>query len=397
MSSVERWGEKSGTVAVLHDRFPSIGGGETFALEAARVLNAPVYTMYVASGVKLPSDVEVIPMRQRKYTGRATGRLLEWKNEGMNPLETMSVAMDMTDAHPDLTDYDIIVESAPLSKFYVPNVDQTILHYPHSPPRWLYDLYRDRLARFDYPGIQFVLKSYAKWWRALDKEANDYVDQFIANSELVRDRIRRFYDRESEVIYPPVTGNWYDDRDDGYFITWSRLAPEKRIEMIAEAFTELDDRLVIAGDGERRSKIERIARGHDNIEVLGHVEDIERLVARATAVVYAPRQEDFGLVGAEALTAGKPLLGVNEGFTRYQVVEGKTGLLFEPTVDSIRETVRSFDPDEFDAKEIRSFAARYQYDTFARNLLETVRRTHEANDRGKLPSEVDDTETPHIS
>jgi len=68
-------------------------------------------------------------------------------------------------------------------------------------------------------------RAYAKGWRALDKEANDYVDRFVANSELVRDRIRRFYDRDATVVYPPVTGDWRNDGDEGYFVTWSRLAP----------------------------------------------------------------------------------------------------------------------------------------------------------------------------
>lgn len=397
MSSTHGWRAEQPSVAVLHDRFPGIGGGETFALEAARVLDAPLFTAYVAADVEIPSDIDVVPIRQRKYTTGLSGRLLEWTNEGMNPLETMSVAMDLTDAHPALAHYDVVLESAPLSKYYVPTVDQTILHYPHSPPRWLYDLFRERLATFDYPGVAFALRSYAKAWRALDKEANDYVDQFVANSELVRDRIRRFYGRDATVVYPPVTGHWYDDRDDGYFITWSRLAPEKRIDLIAEAFTGLDERLLIVGDGEQRNRIERIARGHDNIEVRGYVEDVERLVSRATAVIYAPKQEDFGLVGAEALSAGKPLLGVNEGFTRYQVVEGKTGLLFEPTVESIRQTIRAFDPAEYDSTEIRQFAGRYQYDTFASALIGVIERTHEQNDRGHPSTVSDDTETPYLS
>lgn len=397
MQSTQRWRAERPSVAILHDRFPGIGGGELFAIEAARVLDAPIFTAYVASDVEVPPDVTVVPIRQRKYTTGLSGHLLEWANEGANPLETMSVAMDLTDAHPALTDFDVVFESAPLSKGYVPTVDQTIIHYPHSPPRWLYDLFRDRLAAFDYPGVEFALKSYAKVWRALDKEANDYVDQFVANSELVRDRIRRFYGRDAEVVYPPVTGRWHNDRDDGYFVTWSRLAPEKRIDLIAEAFTGLDERLVIAGDGQQRERIERIADGHDNIEVRGYVEDVERLVSRATAVVYAPLQEDFGLVGAEALTAGKPLLGVDEGFTRSQVVEGTTGALFDPTVESIRRTVRAFDPADYDAAEIQRFAARYQYDTFAQRLVEIVERTHEANDRTATAHHGSDTETPYVS
>lgn len=132
---------------------------------------------------------------------------------------------------------------------------------------------------------------------------------------------------------------------------------------------------MIAGDGEQRDRLETVAENHDNIEVRGYVEDVESLVARASAVVYAPKQEDFGLVGAEAMMAGKPLLGVDEGFTRYQVREGRTGLCFAPTVASLRETVRRFDPDDFDADEIRAAARRYEYDRFAAGLREIVAET----------------------
>ena len=360
------------SVAILHDRFPGIGGGETFAIEAARVLNTPIYTTYVAGGTDVPDDVDVIPIRQSKYTRGISGRLLEWRNSGMNPIETTSVAIDISEGCDELTEYDIVLESAPLSKYYVPEVDQRIVHYPHSPPRWLYDLFRDRMKRVDYPVVSFGARAYAKLWRALDKEALDYVDTFVANSELIRDRVRRYYGRDTEVVYPPVTGDWRNGSDDGYFITWSRLDREKRMDVIVEAFTELDERLVVAGDGEHRATLERMAAGHDNIEIRGFVEDIESLVANATAVVYAPTQEDFGLVGAEALTAGKPLLGVNEGFTKYQVEEGINGETFEPTVESLRATVEAFDPQAYDSTEIAGGAEQYSYEAFERGIREAV-------------------------
>lgn len=372
-----------------------MGGGEQFAVEAARALDAPIFTTYVASGTDIPEDVDVIPFEQEKYTQGLSRRALEWKNEGMNPFETLNVAMDMTDAHPSLPEYDVVLESAPLSKSYVPDAEQTIIHYPHSPPRWLYDLFRVRLASFDYPGVQFALKSYAKIWRTLDKEANDYVDQFVANSELVRNRIRKFYDEDAAVVYPPVTGNWRNEGDDGYFVTWSRLAPEKRIDMIVSAFAELDERLVVAGDGAERAKIERIAQGHDNIDVRGYVEDVEGLVARASAVVYAPIQEDFGLVGAEALSAGKPLIGVNEGFTKYQVEDGETGVLFEPTVHSLRDAIRRFDSTEFDSAAIQRTARRYQHEMFVSDLVSLVVQAHERTERDTEVTRRD-RETPQV-
>jgi len=90
----------------LHDRFPGIGGGEIRYRGAARVFDAPIYTMYVAQGTDIPDDVCVIPIEQKKYA-RALKRLAEWKM-GVNPLETLNVAYDMTDSHPDLTEYDVI-------------------------------------------------------------------------------------------------------------------------------------------------------------------------------------------------------------------------------------------------------------------------------------------------
>ncbi|WP_348611320.1 glycosyltransferase [Halobaculum rarum] len=363
------------SVAILHDRFPTIGGSETFAIEAARVLDAPIYTMYVDSGVNVPPDVDIRPIRQNKYSRGLTGRLLDWKNNGMNPFESASVAIDMTQGCDELAEYDVLLESGPLSKFYVPETHQRIVHYPHSPPRWLYDLFRDRMQRVDYPIIAFSARTYAKVWRTLDKEAVDYVDTFVGNSELIRDRIRRFYDRDAEVVYPPVTGDWRNEGDDGYFITWSRLDPEKRIDLIVKAFQGLDEQLVVAGDGEEREKLEQLAAGHDNIEIRGFIEDIESITARATAVVYAPRKEDFGLVAAEALCAGKPVIGVNEGFTKDQVEEGLTGLTFGPTVESLRNTIRTFDPADFDAHRIQEFAEQYRYEVFEEGLREVVFET----------------------
>jgi len=360
------------SVAILHDRFSIIGGSETFAIEAARVLDAPIFTMYVEPDLDVPSDVEIHAIYQPKYTRGLSGRLLDWKNNGMNPFESASVAIDMTQGCDELIKYDVLLESGPLSKFYVPETHQRIVHYPHSPPRWLYDLFRDRMKRLDYPGIAVGARAYAKLWRTLDKEAVDYVDTFVGNSELIRDRIRRYYGRDAEVVYPPVTGDWRNEGDDGYFLTWSRLDPEKRIDLIVEAFQGLDYRLVVAGDGQERQKLERMAEEHDNIDIRGFVKDIESLAAKSTAVVYAPRQEDFGLVGAETLSAGKPLLGVDEGFTKNQVEEGVTGLLFDPSVESLRETVRAFDPSQFDPETIQSITEQYRYETFEADLREVV-------------------------
>jgi glycosyltransferase involved in cell wall biosynthesis len=358
-------------IAILHDRFPQLGGGELVAIEAARVLDAPIYTMYVSEGVELPSDVEVIPLMQSKYTRGLSQFSLAWKPGGANPLEPVSVMIDMAGIEP-LHAYDVVFESGPLSKSYVPQPGQTVLNYPHSPPRWLYDQYTQRLNRFGVPGVSFALKAFARLMRVVDKETNDYVDRFLANSEVVQNRIKRYYGRASTVVYPPVDDSWYHGDDEGYFLTWSRLVPNKRVSLIVRAFAELDEELLVAGDGEERATIEALAESHENIEVLGHVDDIQSLVAGCRAVVYAPREEDFGMVGAEALTAGKPLIGVDEGFTRFQIDPGVNGLLFEPTVSGIRRALNRFDAGEFTSGCVQATAAQYSRDEFETRLLKTV-------------------------
>jgi len=104
--------------------------------------------MYVAQGTDIPDDVCVIPIEQKVHA-RALKKIAEWKNEGVNPLETLNVALDMTDSHPDLTEYDVILESAPLSKSYVPTTEQKVVHYPHSP----------HVGYMTYIGIESVLST----------------------------------------------------------------------------------------------------------------------------------------------------------------------------------------------------------------------------------------------
>jgi len=205
----------------------------------------------------------------------------------------------------------------------------------------------------------------------IDKEANDYIDQFIANSEVVQSRIRRYYDQDAEVIYPPVSGNWRNEGNDGYFVTWSRLDPKKRMDLVIEAFGQLDEHLIVAGTGPKESQLKQLAAKYENVEMRGYVDDIESLVATATAVVYAPIEEDFGIVGAEALCAGKPLIGVNEGFTQHQVTP-ETGVTFSPTVESLIAAIESFDAEEYDSKTIQKIAQRYEFDQFEDQIKHTV-------------------------
>jgi len=361
---------KNKSIAILHNHFPFIGGAERVAIESARILDAPVYTSYIDPKIEFPSDVDAVQLHQPKYTNRVFNHIITSGGAVADQVGTLNLILDLSNVS-QLQEFDLVFESDYAAKHYTPSVGQTVVNYVHTMPQHYYNLYHYAVAGFNYPVLSFLLKFYVKICRVIDKEANDYVDQFIANSEVVRERVKTYYDREAEVIYPPVTGNWRHEADEGYFLTWSRLSPKKRVGMIAEAFTQLDEHLVIAGDGEERERIERITRDHENIELHGYVDDIESLVASSKAVVYAPMDESFGLVGAEALRAGKPLIGVDEGFTSYQVTTD-TGITFSPTPKSLAETIEKFDADDYDYERIQELGKRYSYENFEDSLIRVL-------------------------
>jgi glycosyltransferase involved in cell wall biosynthesis len=375
-------GPPEASVAVLHDEFSVRGGAEKLVIAAARALDAPVFTSFVAPEVEIPDDVEVTPLKQSKYSSSLVSRLpgssklAGTSNFLGREVRFINQVLDFSDAD-ELLGFDVIVGSGNASKHYTPTTEQKIVHYTHTPPRYYYDLFRYATGYVDdYPLLPEALKVYCKLLRVFDKEANDCIDRFVANSEVVRDRVRRFYDEEAEVIYPPVPGDWRNEGDEGYFVTWSRLDPKKRTDMIIEAFAELDEQLIVAGTGPEEARLAELAEGHANIQMRGYVDDIEGLVSRATAVVYAPLEEDFGLVGAEALRAGKPLIGVDEGFTRYQVTP-ETGITFSPSVDALVDAIESFDPAAFDPEEIQAVAERYEYEQFEAGIRRIVEEVSE--------------------
>ncbi len=208
-------------------------------------------------------------------------------------------------------------------------------------------------------------------------------DRYVVNSELVKRRVERYWGVPSEkisVVYPPVDTHEYDpnDKETGeYYVTLSRLDWHKDIDGIVRAFNDLESRLLVAGDGPERERLERLAG--DNVEFLGYVDEVEkrRLLAGAKAFVFNGRNEDFGIAPVEALAAGTPLLGVEEGMTQFQVVDGKNGYTHTRAGEGgppLVETVRRFETEGVDwsPSEIAAFADRFSVDAFHEGMRAAV-------------------------
>ena len=219
--------------------------------------------------------------------------------------------------------------------------------------------------------------------RLWDARTANGVDCFVANSDFIARRIRKTYRRESVVIHPPVDTEVFTlckDKAD-YYLTTSRLVPYKRVDLIVEAFARMPDRyLKVVGEGPERTKIEGIAAGYPNIEILGHCESqaMPALMGRARAFVFAA-EEDFGIAPIEAQASGTPVIALGRGGA-LETVRGlntpqPTGVFFEAQApDSLIDAIDRFERERIDPGACRANAERFSVYTFRRAFSALVAR-----------------------
>jgi glycosyltransferase involved in cell wall biosynthesis len=270
----------------------------------------------------------------------------------------------------DLNSYDLVISSsASVSKGVLTNLKQLHICYCHSPMRYAWDLYHQYLEDSQ---LKTGLRGfYAKWVlhniRQWDLITINRVDHFIANSKYVAQRIKKIYNRDSIVIYPPVDVNQYELKEEkqDFYLTASRMVPYKKMATIVEAFNEMPDRkLVVIGDGPDYNKINKLAK--DNIELKGFLNsnELKSYMQNAKAFVFAAK-EDFGIIPVEAQACGTPIIGFNEGGLKETVIDGKTGVLFDQqTPQAIKKAIEKFEKMSFNAQDIRTNAMRFSSSRF---------------------------------
>jgi len=231
---------------------------------------------------------------------------------------------------------------------------------------WMYDSYRSRESIGGL--VDFVVRRLLSILQQWDYAAAQRVDHFLAISSAVQERIARFYNRDSTILYPPVDTERYvpsGQPPDDYYLIVSRLIPYKRIDLAVRAFSKLGLPLVIVGDGRDRQRLEEIAG--PNVEFRGWLPfgpAVVELFQRCRAFVF-PGEEDFGIAPVEAQAAGRPVIAYAAGGALDTVVEGETGLFFrELTPDALAHSVAGFNPRQFDPRVCRANALRFSEDNF---------------------------------
>ncbi|GAA0728385.1 glycosyltransferase involved in cell wall biosynthesis [Halorubrum trapanicum] len=354
--------ETFGSVAVAHGNYLERGGAERVSDELARLFDAPLYYGF-GDPDYLPTDVETTSL---------------FNDSPVSFLKRNILTRDLYYAWaaqrlPELTEYDTLVLSKNELSWYVPEDEQTLVHYIHSTPRTPYDLFQQRAG-------SPITRLYAFLARTLFLPNTNYPDRFVANSELVARRVQRYWGVPSEkvsVVYPPVPVGEYEPRERAdYYLTYSRLIPEKRIGAIVDAFDELDTELVVGGAGRERGALE--SRAPENVTFVGYMDETEkkRRLGEAKALLFNAMNEDFGMIPVEAFASGTPVLGVAEGYTKYQVRDGENGYTHGPNPASIRESIARFEQEgvAWSSAQIQTFAERYSTAAFREGMREAVAR-----------------------
>jgi glycosyltransferase involved in cell wall biosynthesis len=219
-----------------------------------------------------------------------------------------------------------------------------------------------------------VLARLARW----DAATSSRVDRFVTNSAHVAARIRRYYDRASTIVHPPVDTTFFHPaptaRDDHVLIV-SALVPYKRIDLAIAAAARVGVPLRIVGDGPERADLER--RAGAGVEFLGHVSDARiRDEYRRARAVLLPGEEDFGIVPLEAQACGCPVVALGRGGALETVVDGETGVLFEePTAASLADALERVSRLTVDPARLRRHAEAFSRERHAERMRAVIDET----------------------
>lgn len=369
LSGLHNWARHQ-RVAIVHDWLVVQGGAE-------KVLDALLQAFPQAEVFTL---VDFMPDNQRgrladhRVHTSLIQRLPMAKRRFRHYLPLMPYAIEQF----DLSDFDLVISSSYcVAKGVVTHPRQRHICYCHTPVRYAWDMKEAYLrdAKLPLPGLKTYVRRTLKRLRQWDYFTASQVDEFIANSENVAQRIAKYYGRRATIIHPPVNLDTFalntGPRGD-YYLAASRLVPYKRIDLIVQAFREDGIRhLKVVGDGPERRRLEKMAEGAANIELLGYQENAQlaHLLSQARAFLFAA-EEDFGIMPLEAQACGTPVIAYGRGGALETVRdeshgEQVTGVFFaEQTPTSLLEGLACFESQAVSPKACRQQASNFNATRF---------------------------------
>lgn len=376
-------------VALVHDYLVEYGGAERVMECFANIFpDAPIYTLvYDPKLVKkiVPHRIIRSSFLQKIPFARTSHRFFPM----LMPMATESF---------DLSYYDLVLsDSASYAKGVITSPKTLHICFCHTPTRYVWDDCQKYIREFSYPGLLRRLVplglNYVRLW---DRLAASRVDAYIANSQLVAERIRKYYQRSSTVINSPVFVDELLSPDqqkrlgifkrqyqksfqkEGYYLMLGRIMSYKKFDLGIKVFNRLKLPLKIIGDGPEFKKLKQLAG--PNVEMVGALPPrdprVARYFAQSKALIF-PQEEDFGIVPLEAMISGKPVIAFRAGGALETVQENETGVFFDrQNVSSLVKAVQEFEKKSrqniFDPFKIHEYALKFRREAFENRIREYI-------------------------
>jgi glycosyltransferase involved in cell wall biosynthesis len=348
--------------ALIHEWLVTVAGAESVLKSIYTLYPGTIYTLFHDTAGTADETWGTAPIRSSMLQALPFAKK---HHRVFLPLYPMAIEQF------DLREHKLIISSSyAVAKGVLTSSDQLHICYCHSPMRYIWDLtFQYMEAAGLTKGIKsFLVRGIFHYIRLWDTVSSLRVNEFVANSHYIANRIRKCYNRSATVIYPPVDVERFriEQNRENYFITVSRLVQYKRIDLLIEAFNALKLPLLIIGEGPAKNTLMKMA--NKNITFLGHLppDEMDAYLRKARAFVFSA-EEDFGIVNVEAQASGIPVIAFGRGGVLETVVPEKTGLFFyrQNPLDII-ETVQEFlkKEDTFDPHIIRENAERFPRSRF---------------------------------
>lgn len=363
--------------ALIHDWFSTYAGAEKCVESFTDIWDD--FEIYSLIDFLSDADRNKILKGKRAHTSFIQ-RLPFAKDKYRNYLPLFPLAIEQF----DLSGYDVVLSSShAVAKGVLTHSNQLHIAYVHTPIRYAWDLYHQYLRE---SGLDRGLKGMlAKYFlhkiRIWDASTTNRVDYYIANSRYIARRIKKTYGKPSDVIYPPVDVDKFTLREakEEFYLTASRMVPYKKIDLIVEAFSQTDKKLLVIGDGPDMAKIR--SKAGKNVELLGFADDetMADLMGRAKAFVFAA-EEDFGITPVEAQACGTPVICFGRGGARETVLDGESGLYFmEQNTKELLAAVAKFEQnyDKFEPAKIRENSLKFSRARFEAEIKSYVEKKYE--------------------
>lgn len=361
-------------VAIIHELLIKLGGAERVVKILADMFpKAPIYTLLYDEekvGDMFPAKSVISSSLQKKFQRiRKPQPFLPYLHRAAEEF--------------DFSGYDLVISSSSgFAHGIITPLHTKHVCYCHSPMRYAWDYthqYRqDKSSGLLKKPLNFMISRMLKKVRIWDFVSSDRPDCYIAASKHVEKRIRKYYKQDSQVIYPPANLDRFSPKQDhdNFFLVVAALTAWKRIDLAVQAFNELGKTLIIIGDGQEKSRLEKMAS--PNIHFLGRQSDevVTEYMRNCRAFIF-PSEDDFGITPIEAMACGKPIIAYQKGGAIETIEGDKTGVFFpEQTKDSLKTAVSRFiDREEsFKAEYIHNHAQQFSEERFINEIRDVINK-----------------------